>query len=107
MDISHHLLSIYNHTNTDTQQVQTKRIEGHHTLHELKQSRDEYQWKVKTSSHDDDVRAHGVTWKEALVLAFGGLRGAVGLALAIIVVEESHSNQYVKSPHFLLKLLRE
>ena len=88
-------------------QVQTKRIEGHRTLHELKQSRDEYQWQVKTSTRDDDVRAHGVTWKEALVLAFGGLRGAVGLALAIIVVEESHSNQYVKSPHFLLKLLRE
>ena len=82
------------HNNSRTQ-VQTKRVEGHHTLHELKQSRDEYQWKVKTSSHDDDVRAHGVTWKEALVLAFGGLRGAVGLALAIIVVEESHTNQYI------------
>jgi hypothetical protein len=65
------------------------------TVHELKLTRDEYQWNLKTSSSGDDVRAHGVTWKEALVLAFGGLRGAVGLALATIIVEESHNNEYI------------
>jgi len=28
---------------------------------------------------------YGLTWKDALVLVWGGLRGAVGLALALII----------------------
>ena len=31
---------------------------------------------------------YGLTWRSAAVLTWGGLRGAVGLALAIIVHQE-------------------
>lgn len=83
------------HVEKDRIVLRTKRVEGKRTLHELKQSRDEIQWELKSDHNGEDVRSHGVTWKEALVLAFGGLRGAVGLALAIIVVEESHTSKYI------------
>ena len=38
---------------------------------------------------------YGYTWKDALVLTWGGLRGAVGLVLAISVFNDSTVNQVV------------
>ena len=32
---------------------------------------------------------YGLTWQEGAVLVYGGLRGAVGLALALIVEEDT------------------
>jgi len=37
---------------------------------------------------------YGINWRIALVLLWGGLRGAVGLALALVVVELSEENIY-------------
>ena len=36
---------------------------------------------------------YGVTWKEAVVMVWGGLRGAVGLALAIVIEHEPKVNK--------------
>ena len=38
---------------------------------------------------------YGVNWKECLIITYGGLRGAVGLALALIV----HEDEEVLSPN--------
>ena len=40
---------------------------------------------------------YGLTWKEGLIMMFGGLRGAMGLALAMLVALESGINPVVKS----------
>eukprot|EP00939_MAST-03C_sp_MAST-3C-sp1_P001496 g1496.t1 len=65
------------------------------TVDELKRNKCEWEWELHSGRSSQDVRSRGVTWKESLVLAFGGLRGAVGLALATMVVEESYLNDNI------------
>lgn len=36
---------------------------------------------------------YGMTWQDGLVLTWSGLRGAVGLTLALLVWEDPHLNQ--------------
>ena len=40
---------------------------------------------------------YGITWKHAVILSYGGLRGAVGLTLALIVVETNSIPERTKA----------
>ena len=35
---------------------------------------------------------YNLTWQHGVVISWGGLRGAVGLALALVVVQEGNAN---------------
>lgn len=35
---------------------------------------------------------YGLTWKEVYILAYGGLKGAVGISIALIVSHDTHFN---------------
>ena len=39
---------------------------------------------------------YNMNWRQALVLVYGGLRGAVGLTLALIVSHEKKIDQHVR-----------
>ena len=36
---------------------------------------------------------YNLTWQHGVVISWGGLRGAVGLALALVVVQEGNANE--------------
>ena len=40
---------------------------------------------------------YGLTWKEGTILAWAGLRGAVSLALALIIQQEPTFDSHMKS----------
>ena len=58
-------------------------------------------WLEQRYSH-----AHQLEWKDGVVMAWGGLRGAVGLALALVVQEERAHSDEAKSAEQLLFLVR-
>jgi NhaP-type Na+/H+ or K+/H+ antiporter len=35
------------------------------------------------------IKGYGLSWKEVYVLAYGGLRGAIGICFALIVAQDS------------------
>ncbi|CAH0375499.1 unnamed protein product [Pelagomonas calceolata] len=57
-------------------------------------------WLEQRYSH-----AHQLEWKDGVVMAWGGLRGAVGLALALVVQEERAHSDEAKSAEQLLFLV--
>ena len=57
-------------------------------------------WLEQRYSH-----AHQLEWKDGVVMAWGGLRGAVGLALALVVQEERAHTDEAKSAEQLLFLV--
>mmetsp|Transcript_11742 Transcript_11742/g.5896 ORF Transcript_11742/g.5896 Transcript_11742/m.5896 type:complete len:89 (-) Transcript_11742:58-324(-) len=42
------------------------------------------------------VWGYGIDWKEALVITYGGLRGAIGLTLALVVAAEHEIDNTVQ-----------
>ena len=42
------------------------------------------------------MSGYGISWKDSFILAYGGLRGAVGLTLALIVFHEEDLNSEVR-----------
>jgi len=35
---------------------------------------------------------YGLTWKDVYILAYGGLKGAVGIAISLIISSDTHFN---------------
>lgn len=39
---------------------------------------------------------YGLTWKEVFILAYGGLKGAIGISIALIVAQDIHYNVEIR-----------